>query len=108
MRDRNAEYNVPMPRFTLKALFVVVTLLAVALGWLGWQVRVVQQRRAFLDELPQRHGSYIPLLLWSPFSAGEMESRGPPPSAVRRWIGDEAIALIVLRDDAGATDIQRI
>ena len=35
-------------RFSLKAVFVVVTLAGVALAWVGWQFRCVREREALL------------------------------------------------------------
>ena len=74
-------------RYSLRALFVVVTLLAIPLGWLGWQVRVVHARRALLAEIdvsgtaiylyerplpPQWNNRPTGLVLW-----------------IREWLGDE-------------------
>jgi hypothetical protein len=37
-----------MPRFTLRALFVVVTLVCVALGWIAWELHLVREREGLL------------------------------------------------------------
>jgi hypothetical protein len=51
-------------RFTLRSLFVIVTLVAV---WLGWSLNWIRQRREFLrDDHAWRVGESIraPALLW--------------------------------------------
>jgi hypothetical protein len=37
-----------IPRFSLRALFVIVTILAL---WLGWQLSIVRQRQALREQL---------------------------------------------------------
>jgi hypothetical protein len=50
--------NAPTPahkrgwfRFSLKGLFVVVTLLALALGWIGWNLNRARYRESLLSDL---------------------------------------------------------
>lgn len=42
-------------RFSLRTMFVVVTVLSCALGWLVWQVHIVSERRAVVDWFNSRH-----------------------------------------------------
>ena len=67
-------------QFRLRSLMIVVTLLAVPLSYIGWQVRLVRERRDILDNRI-KHATAI---------YGMVD----PPSltlGVRRWLGDVAI-----------------
>ena len=43
-----------LPRYTLRTLFVVVTLVAVAMGWLGYHLNWIRQRHEFSASLAER------------------------------------------------------
>ncbi len=49
----------PSPRrrfqFSLRTLLIAVTLLSLPLGWIGWQVRIVQHRKAIKEMLRERN-----------------------------------------------------
>lgn len=69
-------------RFSLRTLFVVVTVFAC---WLGWQIHLVQSRRAFHGEAHCFQTSNIDIY--------------PPPPGIpfyRRWLGDKEIQRIDL------------
>lgn len=74
-----------MPRFqfSLRTLMVAVTLLAVALGCIAPQVRVVWARNAWIDAHVKGvwGGSSLPHML----ATGD---RSKTPSALRVWLGD--------------------
>lgn len=47
-------------RFSLRTLFVMVTVFGLGLGWIGWNLKQVRNRNAFIDylkRLDQRSGS---------------------------------------------------
>ena len=77
-------------RFSLRTMFVVVTVLCV---WLGWESSVVRQRQGVLKELRASPGFEITTAEeW----AGRFPPNAPhPPPAkialVRTWLGDKAI-----------------
>jgi hypothetical protein len=73
-------------RFSLRTLFVLVTVLCV---WLGWQVHLVKQRRAFLHWVDARGG-------WALLPTQQDSSMIPP---WRRWLGDVAIDGIAFPSD---------
>ena len=87
----------PRPRrwfqFSLRSLLIVVTLLAVPLGYVGWQARIVNERWTIRKELvgmidnEQRRG-YIDLA-----TADETERAVP---WIRTLIGDQAVHAILL------------
>ena len=86
------------PRFTLRTLFVTVTLAAC---WLGWNVNVVHQRTRMREEL---HAEW-----WGPkaFHKSEIVQRAPVVEPQLSWIrqrlGDRALYRVVIRptrDDA--------
>lgn len=82
-------------RFSLRTMFVLVT--AVAL-WLGWELSMVRARRAALVELRNDPAVQV-------FTAAEFESPLEPPdgaaalSQLRILLGDRSVA--VIRFDPG-------
>jgi hypothetical protein len=68
-------------RFSLRTLFVVVT---VGCIWLGWQVKVVRDRRAALEYFSEQERD-----VW--LFPGPSKRSIP---AWRRWLGDTSIATI--------------
>jgi hypothetical protein len=102
-------------QFSLRSLMIVVTLLAVPLGYIGWQAKIVRERRAALDIIVESDGGYwrdrhekvsSMIGMFPDFSlprkAYTMISESHPgtePGWVRRWIGDETIMVIFMRDD---------
>src|SRR5262249_17973923 len=78
------------PRFTLRTLFVLVTLVAC---WLAWEMNFIRQRKAFLQSVG-----------WS------LRADGPPTliskkqvakiPAWRRWLGDHPFSIIALPPDS--------
>jgi hypothetical protein len=75
-------------RFSLRALFVVVTLLGV---WLGNEVSVANNRRAIRRQIEQQGGTFP--LLYNGHDMYTLKSLRPATtvrrvSFVRRWLGD--------------------
>jgi hypothetical protein len=81
------------PRFTLRTLFVIVTLLAIACAWIGHQLSVVRER------------AYTALDAHRSFNGRRWEVRfgevAEPAKApwYRRILGDKDYGLIFLSDD---------
>src|ERR1700690_2367557 len=62
-RPRASPPMIPAPkrrwlRFSLRTLFVVVTVFGI---WLGWQTNVVRERRTMRDWLEARGGGVVPV-----------------------------------------------
>lgn len=75
-------------RYSLRTLFVVVTLLCC---YLGWQLSIVRQRQRALHELQGRSVQIVTADDWIPIAFGNpLPSRASVP-VVRRWLGDKAI-----------------
>jgi hypothetical protein len=77
-------------RFSLRGLLVVVTLAAI---WLGWNVYVVNQRKAAL--------AAPGIETWTRSSALSL-----PPW--RRWFGDQAVGIIVSNDSSHVVALKRL
>ena len=73
-------------RFSLRGLLIVVTLVAV---WLGWNVHVIRQRKAALAWMASRDIQYS----HKPFARG-----GPFLPLTRRLLGDAPVTLIICDD----------
>ena len=95
-----------LPRYSLRTMFVVVTMLAC---WLGWQVNIVHQRKALLRSVKQEGG-------WSMGYLDSYEERGirtnmfPPQHrlpAWRLWLGDKSICHIAFRDESMRKEADR-
>ena len=67
-------------QYSLRTLLIVVTLLAIPCGYVGWQARAVAHRKAMLQKIIESGGIVLPC---------EPISNYPPhPNFVRRWFGD--------------------
>jgi hypothetical protein len=78
-------------QFGLRTMFLAVTVLAV---WLGWELKFVRERQAWVHLKQQRFT----------FIETESEWQGPRPASAsipfwRRLLGDEAVIVIHLRSD---------
>jgi hypothetical protein len=100
-----------VPRYRLRTLFVVVTVIGVLLAWVASQERIVLQRRALLNLLEQSGGSVV---ADEPGPSKFVISAPPGPSAeamrrtlagiydrahipwLRRLLGDRAIYVLIL------------
>ncbi len=102
-------------RFTLRTLFVVVTVFGV---WLGYEFNVVHQRNAMRKSVVKR-GGYVDVFTrpaptkMGPFllSFGYMRVLGPEEEPEiprwRRWFGDEAVNRIMLPSGSSDADLER-
>jgi hypothetical protein len=94
-------------RFSLRTIFLLVTLLCC---WLGWESSIVHRRRAVLREFGAGHGYQFN-------TASDYVKRYPPNaknlsvaqvSFVRRLLGDEAIQEIWYSHTRSETDLKRL
>ena len=101
-------------------MFVVVTLAAAPMAWVGWQWRIVQERQRLRQEIEHAGGRFEPLTpLWllvqttsfhsillpnevhrnATFSQAEFDAQFQKRSYLpfpRKWLGDEPIGYIIL------------
>ncbi len=100
--------------FSLRTMFVVVTVLCL---WLGWNANIVLERKAFIEMLKrQGHNPYRATISPNdPFGAtGGTVFRGPgkfranPLPWVRRMLGDEPVPILGLPDDMDAAQVRRV
>jgi hypothetical protein len=83
-------------QFSLRSLLIVVTLLAVACGYVGSQAEIVRERKAMLALIRSEGGD----------TPGFTHYKRPPPVPwLRRVMGDEWIDTIVL---ARAVDAEKL
>jgi hypothetical protein len=85
-------------RFSLRTMFVVVTLFAL---WLGWELNYVRERHATRKWIVDSGGVVI---------LGT-DQREIAPGIVRipfwrRWLGDYAVGMVVLKSDATPREIE--
>jgi hypothetical protein len=74
-----------MPRFqfSLRTLFIVVTLLAIPSWYIGSQAKIVAERKALLARIEKNGGSSY--------------DKAPHGNWIRQWLGDELIGCIAVR-----------
>ncbi len=77
-------------QFSLRTLMTVVTLLAVPLGYVGWQAKIVSERKAMLD-IENGH------LMEEAEVGGHKDAAIP---LIRRWLGDHFCSSIFLKQEA--------
>jgi hypothetical protein len=112
-------------RFSLRTLFVVVT---VGCIWLAWNVNIVQQRKAVRERarvekaskrlwgirfIVEPQGNDPQTAAAREFLARVREASTHPSasqdlSTVRRWMGDKPADQIVLRDQAEVDSVSRV
>jgi hypothetical protein len=80
-------------QFRLRTLMIVVTLLAVPCGYIGWQARIVRERRD---------------LLASQFVKSSINDGNGSMSWIRRSLGDEAYVFLYLSETATPDVVDRI
>lgn len=85
-------------QFGLRTLFVVVTVCCIGLGWIGWQVNVVQSRKALLEWISGSSG----------FVTIDDFAKPARVSWIRRLLGDHEITGIELLDSTDPTQLDRI
>jgi hypothetical protein len=84
-------------QFGLRTLLIVVALLAMVCGYVGWQAKIVRQRQAMLFRNP-RFG------MMSEQVSDDGES-GFGLSCIRRWLGDKVPGDVIAVDDASDAEL---
>lgn len=91
-------------RFSLRTMFVIVTVFAC---WIGWQTSIVRERKAALREARTTLQINVTTVAdWMKFGPGirPQSSRPSQVSFVRRWLGDEAIHSISIMEHMDGSD----
>jgi hypothetical protein len=86
-------------QFRLRTLMIVVTLLAVPFAYVGWQAKIVRERKAMLAELSAADWRR-PGFRW--------HSPTPQIPWLRRILGDKAVAMLVVPPNADQQAITEI
>jgi hypothetical protein len=73
-------------QFSLRTLLVAVTVSAVPLGYVGWQAKIVRERKALVDWIARNGGKVYPL---------RSDNADDQPPFVRRLLGDRPIGAIM-------------
>ena len=86
----------PRFQFSLWTLFVVVTLLAVVCGYVGWQAKIVRERNAAMKRATHAYAIY-------PMATSINGITWP-----RRWMGDVGIKVFFFDQYASDDDVDAI
>jgi hypothetical protein len=81
-------------QFRLRTLMIAVTVLALPLGYIGWQAKIVGYRKVVLDNLVKHAYAIEPVLNPTYRVTG-----------LRHWLGDVAIEQFGFDDDATDDEI---
>lgn len=76
-------------RFRIHTLLIVVALIAI---WLGWQSRIVSERRAKLNWIVDGRAAFVLTVQDSPSNRGDQAGI----SIWRRWLGDQRVDRVML------------
>ena len=90
-------------QFRLGTLFLLVTVLAV---WLGWQVRIVRERQAMRVFIKEHRSIVTTLKDWQPPLGAT-----PPKISVpfwRKWMGDEPIVQVTLSHKLDHAEMEQV
>jgi hypothetical protein len=98
-------------QFRLRTLLIGVTLLAAACGYVGWQLKIVNQRKATLIRLDTLGGAsvtvneYLSAVAhgWKSDLRNEELPTIPWP---RSWLGDVAVIQIYIPESVGQSDVE--
>src|SRR5437868_3353725 len=95
-------------RYSLRTLLLFVAILAIPLGWLGWQAKIVRERRATIDEIVAAGGQVTRKADLKYMGGQSQVVEVQPPPWYRGMFGDEAIAIIQLtsRNTSGVAEIE--
>jgi hypothetical protein len=87
--------------FRLRTLLIVVALLAIPCGYVGWQVKMVRERTACRERMKDFVG-------FNAFPNPYATSLPPQPqvSSIRRLMGDEGVRTIFLLHEVDSDEIQ--
>ena len=88
-------------RFSLRTVLVTSAVLAGVLGWIAMNAHLVQTRRAMLTSIVDHGGSY---------GTEIYDPRTEPVDIpwIRKWLGDETVFWIGLRNGSTADEIERV
>jgi hypothetical protein len=90
--------------YSLRTMFVVVTAVAIPLGWLGWQLKIVRERNAAREWLRESREGGVP-----EYAAGLACTQNNPSNPFWRvWLGDEAAPVVLITDRLPKEQIDRI
>ena len=87
--------RLPRFQFSLRTLFIVVTLLSIPCGYVGYQAKIVAERKSMQDRIKEIGGSVI-LAAEMPHSWWHEDNERPTVNWIRSWLGDEAFDEIVI------------
>jgi len=94
-------------QFRLRTLLIVVTLLAMPLGYVGWQARIVRERKAMMNRV-YGMGCWVELAAnvgWYPPEAKPDRAEIP---WLRKCLGDEAVEAFTLPRATSQSDVDQI
>ncbi len=94
-------------QFRLRTVFLATTLIALGAGWVGWQAKIVQERKWLREH---SDASFLPLKNYNPVSPDEKWPKGPASvSWLRELLGDEAILRVGVDQESPAyRDLERL
>jgi hypothetical protein len=88
-------------RYSLRMLFVVVTVIAC---WLGWNLHVVEERKLLRSWIQKNRGHVLPAADWMRYRPLNEPITIP---LIRQWFGDEPIYSVSLPYGSSQFDLDR-
>jgi hypothetical protein len=99
--------------FSLRTLFVVVTVFGIVIGWLAWNVRIVRSRQLTRTWVIRQGGAVhfnglMPFHSWNPPAPTRARNADLDPSWVRRLLGDERVELLECPRNFSTSELDQV
>lgn len=95
-------------QFRLRTLMIVITLLAVACSYIGWQVRRIADRKATLDIIVHDGGGATILDTFQLDKVRKTWGAKDDVPLIRRWLGDVHVHLIAMGEKSSWDDYRHV
>ena len=103
-------------QFSLRTLMIGVALLAVPMGYVGWQAKIVRERTEMLATIKAAGGEVMmlpslpgvtlfPIVIQNRKTVSRWR---PTVPVIRRWLGDDVVVFLVLNPSTSRKDIERV
>ena len=96
-------------QFSLRALMIVVTILAVPCAYVGWHAKIIHRRKAMINKLTRMDGICVTAAQVAEVdSSHEFDDTTPKLPWIREWLGDEPMFGLYIPESVPEADANEI